>query len=121
MRDCRSWAPGTRPMVEGRIAYIRCSVNCRYGALPGTGGAFVFAATSRLAQNAAAPAPETHGVVVTNMDRSVKPGDDFYQYANGDWLKRTELPPDRRYIDPNGLDFDDSNDLTRKRIAGLIE
>jgi putative endopeptidase len=67
------------------------------------------------------PAPETHGIVVANMDRSVKPGDDFYDYANGDWLKRTEIPPDRRYIDPNGLDFDDSNDLTRKRIAGLID
>src|SRR5580700_2344512 len=68
-----------------------------------------------------APAPETHGIVVANMDRSVKPGDDFYRYANGSWISRTEIPPDRRYIDPNGLDFDDSNDLTRKRIAGLIE
>src|ERR1700685_4006949 len=67
------------------------------------------------------PAPETHGIVVANMDRSVKPGDDFYRYANGGWLKCTEIPPDRRYIDPNGLDFDDSNDLTRKHIAGLIE
>ena len=38
-----------------------------------------------------APAPETHGVVVANMDRSVKPGDDFYRYANGDWIKRTEM------------------------------
>jgi len=68
-----------------------------------------------------APAPETHGIIVANMDRSVKPGDDFYRYANGGWIKRTELPPDRRYIDPDGLDFDDSNDLTRKRIASLIE
>ena len=68
-----------------------------------------------------APAPETHGIVVANMDRSVKPGDDFYRYANGDWIKRTEIPPDRSYIDPYGLDFDSMNDLTRKRIAGLIE
>jgi putative endopeptidase len=68
-----------------------------------------------------APAPETHGIVVANMDRSVKPGDDFYRYANGDWLKRTAIPPDRRYIDPNGLDFDGSNDSSRKRIASLIE
>src|SRR5208282_3182531 len=65
--------------------------------------------------------PETHGIVVANMDRSVKPGDDFYRYANGDWIKRTEIPPDRGYIDPNGLDFDGSNDLTRKRIASLME
>jgi putative endopeptidase len=67
------------------------------------------------------PAPETHGIVVANMDRSVKPGDDFYQYANGSWLKRNEIPPDRGYITPNGLDFDGSNDLIRERIAGLIE
>jgi putative endopeptidase len=67
------------------------------------------------------PTPDTHGIVVVNMDRSVKPGDDFYRYANGDWIKRTEIPPDRRYIDPNGLDFDGSTDLSRKRIASLIE
>jgi putative endopeptidase len=66
-------------------------------------------------------APETHCIVIANMDLSVKPGDDFYLYANGSWIKHTKIPPDRRYIDPNGLDFDDSNDLTRKRIASLIE
>ncbi|PYI49321.1 MAG: hypothetical protein DMF11_01400, partial [Verrucomicrobia bacterium] len=25
-----------------------------------------------------------------NMDTSVKPGDDFFRYANGAWVKRTE-------------------------------
>src|SRR4051794_35157269 len=29
-----------------------------------------------------------------NMDKSVKPGDDFFQYANGAWIKRTEIPPE---------------------------
>src|SRR5580698_6165593 len=81
----------------------------------------VFALAPLAAYSQTVPALETHGIVIANMDRSVKPGDDFYRYANGDWLKRTKIPPDRRYIDPNGLDFDDSNDLTRKRIAGLIE
>jgi putative endopeptidase len=66
-------------------------------------------------------ARETHGIVVANMDRSVKPGDDFYRYANGDWIKRTEIPPDRSYMDPYGLDVDSMNDLTRGRITGLIE
>ncbi len=79
----------------------------------------VFAALTYL-QDTSAPA--THGIVVANMDRSVKPGDDFYRYANGDWLKRTEIPPDRSFLDPYGGDYDDnSNDLTRKRMAGLIE
>src|SRR5258705_11579067 len=27
-----------------------------------------------------------------NMDLSVKPGDNFYQYANGTWLKKTPIP-----------------------------
>src|SRR5580693_9503012 len=80
---------------------------------------FAIAPTFADAQTAAAS--ETHGSVVANMDRSVKPGDDFYRYANGNWISRTEIPPDRSYIDPYGGDYDDSsNDLTRERIAGLI-
>jgi putative endopeptidase len=31
------------------------------------------------------------------MDRSVAPGDAFYEYANGAWLARTEIPPERSY------------------------
>lgn len=35
------------------------------------------------------------GIDLTAMDRSVIPGDDFYEYANGNWLKHTEIPPDQ--------------------------
>jgi len=34
-------------------------------------------------------------VDVEGLDRSVAPGDDFYAYANGAWLKATEIPADR--------------------------
>src|SRR5919199_5298961 len=27
-----------------------------------------------------------------NMDQSVKPGDNFYQYANGNWLRQNAIP-----------------------------
>ena len=32
------------------------------------------------------------------MDRSVNPGDDFYRFANGEWIKHTEIPADRDRI-----------------------
>ena len=35
------------------------------------------------------------GVDLTGMDKSVKPGDDFFAYANGTWYKNAVIPPDR--------------------------
>ena len=35
------------------------------------------------------------GIDLTGMDRSVKPGDDFFLYANGAWLAKVEIPADR--------------------------
>jgi predicted metalloendopeptidase len=32
------------------------------------------------------------------MDTSVKPGDDWYQYADGGWMKTTEIPADRSSV-----------------------
>lgn len=60
---------------------------------------------------------ETHGITVANIDRSVKPGDDFYLYANGEWIKRTEVPPDRARI---GV-FSKLDEVSSKRTAALIE
>jgi putative endopeptidase len=59
---------------------------------------------------------ETHGIIVANIDRSVKPGDDFYRYANGEWIKRMEIPPDRAGIDV----WSKLEDLSNKRTADLI-
>src|SRR6185312_14822638 len=35
------------------------------------------------------------GVDLSSMDKSVKPGDDFFEYVNGAWLKTAEIPRDR--------------------------
>ncbi|MEM7702619.1 MAG: M13 family metallopeptidase [Pseudomonadota bacterium] len=35
------------------------------------------------------------GVETRLMDKSVKPGDDFFRYVNGLWLDSFEIPPDR--------------------------
>jgi putative endopeptidase len=60
---------------------------------------------------------EVHGINVANMDRSVKPGDDFYEYSNGTWIKNTKIPPDRAGVDV----FTKLADLSNKRTADLIE
>src|ERR1700757_3649569 len=35
------------------------------------------------------------GLDLAAGDRSVKPGDDFYRYADGKWLDTTQIPLDR--------------------------
>jgi endothelin-converting enzyme/putative endopeptidase len=60
---------------------------------------------------------DTHGTQVANMDRSVKPGDNFYLYANGNWIKKTEIPNDRFYV---GV-FSILDDLANERTADLIQ
>ena len=35
------------------------------------------------------------GIVLSDMDTAVKPGDDFYMYVNGGWDKRVEIPADK--------------------------
>ena len=48
-------------------------------------------------QSAAAQGTEL-GIVPASMDRSVKPGDDFFAFANGSWVKNTPIPEDRSSI-----------------------
>jgi putative endopeptidase len=54
------------------------------------------------AQSSAAPAAKpghaqigAFGLDLTGGDPSVKPGDDFYSYANGHWQETAQIPPDR--------------------------
>ena len=68
------------------------------------------------AQSAAPPAP-VHGIAVANMDPAVKPGDNFYLYANGAWIARTQIPADRAAY---GV-FTLLSDLSTRRTNQIIE
>jgi putative endopeptidase len=64
-----------------------------------------------------APAAPSSGIDVAGMDRSVNPGDVFFEYVNGGWLKATEIPADKsRY----GV-FTILGDDTRKRTVAIIQ
>ena len=49
----------------------------------------------------AAAAPT--GVDLSDMDKSVKPGDDFFLYGNGAWIRHAVIPPDRSYAGINSV------------------
>jgi putative endopeptidase len=50
------------------------------------------------APTVAKPELGTWGVDLTGRDPAAKPGDDFWNYANGMWAKRTEIAPDRTSV-----------------------
>src|SRR5450755_1837639 len=103
--------PGSRPLER----YFMSSIQSLKIAIQLLGVCAFSLASMAFAQDA--PAQATHGIVVGNMDRSVKPGDNFFEYADGDWIKRTVIPPDRARI---GV-FSTLGDLSDKRTAALIE
>jgi predicted metalloendopeptidase len=62
------------------------------------------------------PAGPARGIDVQGMDLGVSPGDDFFAYANGGWLARTEIPADRASY---GVDAALA-ELTDQRTVDLI-
>jgi len=66
------------------------------------------------AANTAAVKP--WGVELSYIDKTVKPGDDFFLYANGNWVKHDVIPADRTYSGVN-LELDRSNEA---RLKGLV-
>jgi putative endopeptidase len=61
-------------------------------------------------------AADTHGVDTATMDRSVAPGNDFYAYADGGWLKTAQIPADQAGW---GV-FSELRERASKRTADLI-
>jgi endothelin-converting enzyme/putative endopeptidase len=65
----------------------------------------------------AKPAFGTWGYNADAMDSSVKPGDDFWDYVNGSWAKRTDIAPDRTFV---GIDSV-LNDQIDKDVRAIVE
>lgn len=46
-------------------------------------------------KNEVAEVEKIPGIILENMDKSVSPKDDFYNYVNGNWMKTNTIPDDR--------------------------
>ena len=64
-----------------------------------------------------ASAQTSKGIDLGNMNPTVKPGNDFYEYAIGGWRKAHPLDAEHAR---NGS-FTDLDEMNQKRILGLIE
>src|ERR1700742_1909894 len=46
-----------------------------------------------------APQPASQVVSTQDIDHTIKPGEDFYRFANGNWLKTATLPAGKTTLD----------------------
>jgi putative endopeptidase len=56
------------------------------------------------------------GITTVNMDRAVRPQDDFYRHVNGKWLKEFEIPADKS----NFGAFNKLGDESREDVKAII-
>ncbi len=67
----------------------------------------------------AAPPPVSYvsGVAMENRDTTVRPQDDFYQYVNGTWIEKMEIPADKSGYG----NFTRLNEEADEQVRAIIE
>jgi putative endopeptidase len=76
----------------------------------------VLMGSAALVSAASAADVAASGIATANMDLSVKPGDDFFAFVNGTWVKNAQIPADRSRWGVTG----EMRELNRQRTADLI-
>ena len=61
------------------------------------------------------------GITLASMDKTLKPGDDFYGYANGTWQKATEIPADRSDTGAHFVAFQQTERQQNELLAGILK
>jgi len=61
------------------------------------------------------------GISKAAMDTSVKPGDDFYAYANGNWQETTEIPADRSSTGAFYAAFVETEKRNRELVDAIVK
>jgi putative endopeptidase len=58
-----------------------------------------------------------HGLLLANMDTTVSPREDFFRYANGDYLQRTQIPAE----EGRWGTFSELYDINNLRLKAIME
>jgi putative endopeptidase len=83
---------------------------CSSGSRPAASAASTAAAP-------AGPAAASRGLDLTDMDPSASACDNFYQFADGGWLKKNPIPPDY----PRWGSFDELEERNRESLHQILE
>ncbi len=87
------------------------------GGAPASPSSAPASASSASAGPSGKPELGTFGIDLSRRKASIKPGDDFFQYANGSWLDSYQLKPDEsRYGAFTGLQY-----RSEDRVKAIIE
>ncbi len=97
-------------------AAITLSLGACSSSSPGNHQAEPPAAASAPKAVAAVAKPDI-GIDLTGIDHAVKPGDNFFMYANGTWYQHAKIPADRSSIG----NFLSIYERTQKRIAKIVQ
>lgn len=81
----------------------------------------VASAQTSTGQNAEQANAMPIGINLAAMSPKVKPGDDFYTYANGEWMKTTEIPADRSSTGAFLVAFQETEKHKTSLIAELVK
>ena len=57
------------------------------------------------------------GIILENMDKQVLPGNNFMEYVNGSWIKKTEIPSDKPSASVGSM----VNDKAQEDVKEIIE
>jgi predicted metalloendopeptidase len=79
--------------------------------------------STQVATNAPPPAVQAtvppYGIYLNYIDKGTQPGDDFFNYASGNWVKTATIPESRSYAGIN-LDVDTANEAHMKEIVAEL-
>jgi len=85
-----------------------CTMTALFQTVDATGGSSAPVAASRMG---------SWGIDTAGMDRTVRPGADFFGYVNGGWARTTQIPADRSSYGGFAI----LRDLSEARVRQLVE
>jgi putative endopeptidase len=96
----------------------RCATAAFAAGIVMVAGPLPLAASKVAAPAATAPAAiPPWGIDLTGRDPSVRPGDDFYRYADGHWLDSNQIPPDRS----RWGSFGELDERALQQVLGIVQ